>query len=112
MKYSLRSLMIVVALVGASLAGSRIVASFCVRSEIFGFRAQVQELPENDDAFAEWIRAQPGVYRAAVGRKNGNVEVILIMNRDLNGNPPVPHLRDSMARFKYIGVDQVNQVFP
>src|ERR1051325_9970971 len=112
MRYSLRSLMVVVTLVGISLAGWRVVASFCVRTEILGFRVRVQELPENDDALAEWIRAQPGVSRASVGRKNGNIEVVMIMNRDMNGNPPAPPLRDSMARFQFIRVDDIRQVYP
>src|ERR1051325_9828733 len=98
MRYSLRSLMVVVTLVGISLAGWRVVASFCVRTEILGFRVRVQDLPENDDALAEWIRAQPAFSRASVGPKNGNMAVVVLLNRDMKGNPPAPPLRDSMAR--------------
>ncbi|MCE9529361.1 MAG: hypothetical protein K8R36_25205 [Planctomycetales bacterium] len=110
MRYSLRSLMIVVAVIATSLGIWRVVASHIKTKRIYAIRIAVADMPVDDDAAIEWVRAQPGVWRAAIGRKPDRVEVIVIMDRDLNGNPPVPNVREAFERMKYKGIGDFEYV--
>lgn len=103
-KFSLRALIIFVAIVGVALGVWRVAASFIKPSKIYAIKVAVAKMPANDDAFIDWLREQPGVYRASIKRNPDSVEVVFIMNRDLNGHPPAPDLRRGLERFGYKGI--------
>ena len=64
-------------------------------------------LPADDEALAEWLRAQPGVYLASVQREAAGQQWRLVvgvgMTRDGWGRPPFPDLTSKCTEFGYRG---------
>jgi hypothetical protein len=104
MRYGLRTLLIVVAVVGAALAFGRIAARRIVPSVSYEIRAEFAELPVDDEAFRQWIEEQPGVYRAYVNREPNAIRIVWGMSRDLTGDPPLPDFKKHFESFGYCGL--------
>jgi hypothetical protein len=109
-RYKLRTLLIVVAAVGAVLAFGRIAARRIVPSIGYEIRAEFTELPVNDEAFRQWVEDQPGVYQAYVNREPNAIRVVYGMSRDLTGDPPLPDFKKNFDRFGYRGLRRYHPV--
>lgn len=106
MKYTLRTLLVVIAVVGVLMLMARIAARAVKPSIGYGVRAQFTELPNDDSSLEAWLREQPGVVRVYVNRDAdvNAIRVYWIMSRDLTGSPPAPDLRAKFTQFGYKGI--------
>src|SRR4051794_16354665 len=105
MRYRLRTLLIVVAIVGVGLAILREASRQIKPSIIYSFRADFAEMPADDVGLLEWLRRQPGVIgrTVSVSREPSAIRVHWIMSRDLLGNPPIPDCEEQFNRLGYKG---------
>ena len=75
----------------------------------YGLEARFESVPPDDEALAQWVRSQPGVYLAHVQRQQiggrWRVEVIFGITRNGWGQPPLPDLNKGAADLGYRGED-------
>jgi hypothetical protein len=109
MRFRLRTLLILLAVVGILLAAFRVAAPFIRPSVGYGESAEFAEMPADDTALEDWLSKQPGVVRAFVRRDANTIRINWIMSRDLLGDPPLPELREQFDRFGYRGLSRHDQ---
>jgi|KBSSwiStaDraftv2_1062776.scaffolds.fasta_scaffold2250181_2 hypothetical protein len=109
MRYHLRTLLIVIAVIGALLAVFRVASRYIKPSLIYGLRVEFAELPPDDATLEEWLRQQPGVIKVSVNREPKAIRIVWLMSRDLNGYPPIPDCRQNFERFGYKGIKRYEQ---
>lgn len=68
--------------------------------------ATFQELPENDEPLAEWVKSQRGIVAHTVhirrfGTHGDELEVGFIQVRTIAGDPPFPELEEKCAELGY-----------
>ena len=100
-RYSLRTLLIVVIVAAVSLAVARVAMKAIRPSLVYEMLAEFSELPESDEPFQQWVRDQPGVFRAYVNRDANAIRIVWGMSRDLSGNPQLPDFKKHFERFGY-----------
>ena len=107
-RYKLRTLLIVLAVIGVALAVIREAASHIYPSVGFEVRAEFTELPTDDTALLRWLQTQPGVIErlAFVNREKSSIRVNWTMSRNLLGEPPIPDLHQQFERLGYKGLKQ------
>ena len=68
--------------------------------------AQFSKLPPNDTELKDWLARQPGVIDRTIHIKRSNggkVRILLIISRNVWGNPPFPDLDAACESLGYSG---------
>lgn len=109
MRFSLRALFLILALVGATLLIVKVIATGVRASVGYGVRASFARLPETDIALGQWLESQPGVLKSHVVREDGAIRINWIMSQDLTGKPSSPDLRANFEQFGYVGLAEYDE---